>query len=211
MGIVIAFGVAFIFALLVLSEYNTSTSQESSGTQFKRGSKKVTQHQDTEDEGGALALTTSRNGKAVERKPTLKHEDIFSWQHVNYTVPVEGGERKLLDDVSGFVAPGRLTALMGESGAGKTTLLNVLALRTSVGVVTGDMLVNGRPLPVDFQSQSYVERLDPRAWLIGFRGYCQQMDTHVPFSTVREALLFSAKLRQPSSVPVAEKEAWYET
>ena len=36
------------------------------------------------------------------------------------------------------------------------------------------------------------------------------MDTHVPFSTVREALLFSAKLRQPSSVSIAEKEAWYE-
>jgi ATP-binding cassette subfamily G (WHITE) protein 2 (SNQ2) len=38
-------------------------------------------------------------------------------------------------------------------------------------------------------------------------GYVQQMDTHVPFSTVREALLFSAKLRQPPSVPLAEKEA----
>ena len=32
-----------------------------------------------------------------------------------------------------------------------------------------------------------------------FSGYCQQMDTHVPFSTVCEALLFSAKLRQPRS------------
>ena len=39
------------------------------------------------------------------------------------------------------------------------------------------------------------------------RGYVQQMDTHVPFATVREALLFSAKLRQPRSVPDAEKEA----
>jgi len=38
-------------------------------------------------------------------------------------------------------------------------------------------------------------------------GYCQQMDTHVPTDTVREALLFSAKLRQPASVPLAEKEA----
>lgn len=38
-------------------------------------------------------------------------------------------------------------------------------------------------------------------------GYVQQMDTHVPFSTVREALLFSARLRQPRSVSDAEKEA----
>lgn len=34
------------------------------------------------------------------------------------------------------------------------------------------------------------------------------MDTHVPFSTVREALLFSAGLRQPRLVPDAE-EAQY--
>jgi ABC-type multidrug transport system ATPase subunit len=40
-----------------------------------------------------------------------------------------------------------------------------------------------------------------------FRGYCQQLDTHVPEATVHEALMFSAKLRQPYSVPIAEKEA----
>ena len=33
------------------------------------------------------------------------------------------------------------------------------------------------------------------------------MDTHLPETTVREALLFSAKLRQPQSVSLAEKEA----
>ena len=39
------------------------------------------------------------------------------------------------------------------------------------------------------------------------RGYVQQMDTHLAQATVREALLFSAKLRQPPSVPLKEKEA----
>jgi len=39
------------------------------------------------------------------------------------------------------------------------------------------------------------------------RGYCQQMDTHEPNATVREALLFSARLRQPTSVPDEEKVA----
>jgi len=43
---------------------------------------------------------------------------------------------------------------MGESGAGKTMLLNVLAKRIDVGVVTGEMLVNGHALPADFQSQT---------------------------------------------------------
>ncbi len=83
--------------------------------------------------------------------------DIFSWRHVNYRVPIAGEEDKqLLDDVSGYVASGKLTALMGESGAGKTTLLNVLAQMNSTRVVTGEILVNGQPLPHDFQAQTYV-------------------------------------------------------
>jgi ABC-type multidrug transport system ATPase subunit len=48
---------------------------------------------------------------------------------------------------------------MGASGAGKTTLLDVLAQRTSVGVVTGDMLVSGEPFGADFQRQTgYVQQ-----------------------------------------------------
>jgi ABC-type multidrug transport system ATPase subunit len=34
-------------------------------------------------------------------------------------------------------------------------------------------------------------------------------DTHLPQATVREALLFSARLRQPEPVPSAELEAEY--
>ena len=79
---------------------------------------------------------------------------------------------------------------MGESGAGKTTLLNALAERFRTGVITGDRFVNGNVLPADFASQT---------------GYCQQMDIHLETSTVREALRFSAVLRQPASVSRGEK------
>ena len=71
-------------------------------------------------------------------------------------------------------------------------LLNVLSQRMSIGVVRGACLVNGHPLPANFRAQT---------------AYVQQMDTHIAETTVREALLFSARLRQPSSVPMAEKEA----
>jgi ATP-binding cassette subfamily G (WHITE) protein 2 (SNQ2) len=65
----------------------------------------------------------------------------------------------LLNNVHGYVKPGTLTALMGESGAGKTTLLNVLAQRVDTGTITGDMLVNGSPLDVSFQRRSgYVQQ-----------------------------------------------------
>jgi ATP-binding cassette subfamily G (WHITE) protein 2 (SNQ2) len=51
----------------------------------------------------------------------------FTWEKVDYTVPVPGGIRRLLHDVYGYVKPGTMTVLMGSSGAGKTTCLDVLA------------------------------------------------------------------------------------
>ncbi|KAK7465001.1 ATP-binding cassette transporter snq2 [Stygiomarasmius scandens] len=198
-GILLGFAFAFIGACMFFTEINTRTSTETSVVQYLRKSKRVIKPKASDEEkGSAIAVIEEVSNEKPSASPKdlasdLATTDVFSWQNICYTVPVKDGERKLLNSVSGFVAPGKLTALMGESGAGKTTLLNVLAQRVSTGVVTGDKFVNGQPLPRDFQSQT---------------GYCQQTDTHVPNQTVREALLFSAKLRQPISVPMAEKEAY---
>jgi hypothetical protein len=40
----------------------------------------------------------------------------FTWAGLNYTVPIKGGEKQLLNDIWGYVKPGSLTALMGASG-----------------------------------------------------------------------------------------------
>lgn len=125
----------------------------------------------------------------------LRVKDIFVWKDVDYVIPYEGGERRLLDNVSGYCIPGTLTALMGESGAGKTTLLNTLAQRIDFGVVTGDMLVNGKPLDLSFSRRT---------------GYVQQQDIHVIEVTVRESLQFAARLRRPTDVPDAEKLEYVE-
>ncbi|KAG2073832.1 hypothetical protein BDR04DRAFT_1178890 [Suillus decipiens] len=199
-GITIVFGFSFFMALLIASEYNTSTAFGSAVTLFKQGTRaiEVTATTDDEEKSSQLSIRPPsldngalRTAAAPLEKPT--NNDVFTWQHLQYVVSVSDGERRLLDDVSGYVVPGKLTALMGESGAGKTTLLNVLAERVDVGVVTGDRFVNGQILPADFQAQT---------------GYVQQMDTHLPQTTVREALMFSASLRQPESVPSAELEAY---
>ena len=123
-------------------------------------------------------------------------DEIFSWHNICYDIHVKGGTRRLLDNVSGFVAPGKMTALMGESGAGKTTLLNVLAQRVDTGVISGEFFVNGRALPKSFQADT---------------GYCQQQDVHIAQHTVREALQFSALLRQPRETPKHERLAYVET
>ena len=78
------------------------------------------------------------------------HRRTFTWEGINYHVPVPGGTKRLLHDVFGYVKPGTLTALMGASGAGKTTCLDVLAQRKNIGVVSGELLMDGRPLASDF-------------------------------------------------------------
>ncbi|KAJ1922714.1 ATP-binding cassette transporter snq2 [Tieghemiomyces parasiticus] len=122
----------------------------------------------------------------------------LSWQNIRYIVPgpkAKGGEIQLLNDISGYVKPGQMTALMGASGAGKTTLLDVLAQRKNVGRVEGEILLSGEPLTRALRRQT---------------GYCEQMDIHNPSTTVREALQFSAYLRQPAHVSKAEKDAFVE-
>jgi ATP-binding cassette subfamily G (WHITE) protein 2 (SNQ2) len=87
---------------------------------------------------------------APTKKGSFPDRKTFTWEKVNYVVPVPGGTRRLLHDVDGYIKPGTLTALMGASGAGKTTALDVLAQRKNVGVITGDLLVDGRPLGRSF-------------------------------------------------------------
>ncbi|TFK72093.1 pleiotropic drug resistance ABC transporter [Pluteus cervinus] len=197
-GIVLAFGTVFFISLLAFTEVNTATFSLASPVLFKRGGKWPARSHRLDEEAQTPAHGDSAAAPfdAGDREKAPLSTDIFSWKNLNYMIPVPGeAEKRLLDDISGYVAPGKLTALMGESGAGKTTLLNVLAQRADFGVVTGSMFVNGQVLPDGFQSQT---------------GYCQQLDIHVPTTTVREALLFSAKLRRPQSVTLAENETYVE-
>ena len=61
---------------------------------------------------------SNEKNQVMYEQPNLKVTKTFSWRHLNHTVSVSGERWLLLDDVSGFVAPGKLIALMGESGAG---------------------------------------------------------------------------------------------
>lgn len=125
----------------------------------------------------------------------IESKSVLTWENLDYDVPVPGGTRRLLNSVYGYVKPGQLTALMGASGAGKTTLLDVLAGRKNIGVIHGDILVDGIKPGKEFQRST---------------SYAEQLDTHDPSQTVREALRFSADLRQPITTPREEKYAYVE-
>lgn len=171
---------------------------------FKKGAgKKVisgSQTADTEkggDSGDSSAssgqLRTEKESDSVPR--STSNDEIFTWTDVEYSVPYEGSYRKLLNNVHGYVKPGVMIALMGASGAGKTTLLNTLSQRQTVGIVSGEMLVDGRPLGKEFQR---------------ITGFVEQQDLHDGTSTIREAIEFSAILRQERHIPQQDKLAYVE-
>ncbi|ETV87104.1 hypothetical protein H257_02102 [Aphanomyces astaci] len=122
-----------------------------------------------------------------------------AFQNLGYVVPnPKKGESDLhlLTNVTGYALPGTITALMGSTGAGKTTLMDVIAGRKTEGTTTGDILLNGYPA-TDLAMQQCT-------------GYCEQMDIHSESATFREALTFSALLRQPRDVSETSKLAFVE-
>ena len=128
-------------------------------------------------------------------KLNITSRAVLTWENLCYDVPVPSGQLRLLKDVFGYVRPGQLTALMGASGAGKTTLLDVLAARKNVGTISGDVLVDGIAPGTAFQRCT---------------SYAEQLDVHESTQTVREALRFSANLRQPYEVSQEEKYSYVE-
>jgi len=118
----------------------------------------------------------------------IRNTSVFTWKNLSYTVKTASGDRVLLI-MSGVGQTRHVRRADGSSGAGKTTLLDVLAQRKTEGTIQGSILVDGRPLSISFQRSA---------------GYCEQLDVHEPLATVREALEFSALLRQSSIFPGTE-------
>lgn len=207
-GIIIGFWIFFAVLTAIGMELQKPNADGGAVTIFKRGqapksvAMAMQKNEVPDEEKGDVKVATkvhddTRNSSDSEdaAKGVAANETVFTFQNVNYVIPYQGGERQLLKNVNGYVRPGQLTALMGASGAGKTTLLNTLAQRINFGVIRGDFLVDGRPLPKSFQRST---------------GFAEQMDVHEPTATVREAFRFSALLRQPKEVPITEKYDYVE-
>lgn len=198
LGIMIALMVFGCAVYLLASEYVTEERSKGEVLLFRRARKVPAPLKlDEEASSSNTRFSTGFNPKRVSALQSPAHiqkqTSVFHWDSVCYDIKIKKEERRILDEVDGWVRPGTLTALMGVTGAGKTTLLDVLADRVSMGVITGEMLVDGRPRDSGFQRKT---------------GYVQQQDLHLATSTVREALVFSAVLRQPAATPYAEKVAY---
>ena len=196
LGVIIALTVFLCGTYLFATEFISAQRSKGEVLVFPRGqvpglASKHDEEEQSNDRQTAQGTAAEETISGREIPASIqKQTAIFHWDSVNYDIKIKSEHRRLLDDVDGWVKPGTLTALMGASGAGKTTLLDVLASRVTMGIVTGRMLVNGHQRDSGFQRKT---------------GYVQQQDLHLSTSTVREALNFSALLRQPKTAPKKEK------
>lgn len=173
--------VFFIVMSTLVLEYKRYETPESSSLAQK----------ETHDEYEKVP-ETPRHSTAISIKDTEASTFTpltLSFINLWYSVPKPGEKNEeidLLKGVSGYAKPGTMTALMGSSGAGKTTLMDVIAGRKTGGRIRGQVLLNGYPA-----TELALRRCT---------GYCEQTDVHSEAATVREALAFSAFLRQSSDV-----------
>ena len=118
----------------------------------------------------------------------------LEWHDLTFTV--KDGAKTILSSCNGRAARGRMLAIMGPSGGGKTTLLNALAGNLKEGkrtALTGQLLCDG-------------EACGGAAEVSGLRmAFVAQEDTFYTQMTVRETLMFAARLRLPDSVSLVEK------
>jgi ABC-type multidrug transport system ATPase subunit len=128
-----------------------------------------------------------------ERKEGL----LVAFQDVEYTVKVNKEEKQILSNVSGFFAPGKMTALMGPSGSGKTALLDCIAGRKNAGALSGKATYNGATPTARMLKQK--------------TSYVEQFDTLVAELTVREMLMYAAELKLPQRITTAQKEERVDT
>ncbi|KAF3627192.1 hypothetical protein FXO38_28883 [Capsicum annuum] len=111
------------------------------------------------------------------------------------TLTLKGKNKHQLRCVSGKLLPSSVSAVMGPSGAGKTTFLLVLTGKAAGYTVTGVILINGKPKPV----QSYKKII----------GFVPQDDKVHENLTMEENLWFSARCRGRSKNYGAQNREHY--
>ncbi|XP_076812978.1 broad substrate specificity ATP-binding cassette transporter ABCG2-like isoform X2 [Clavelina lepadiformis] len=145
-----------------------------------------------DDNVDSVSLQIDSKNTSDERR------SVMSFHNLNYSVDIKQGacgscrastRKQILSDVSGIMKPG-LNAIMGPTGSGKSSLLDILAGRKDPAGLTGQVLINSKPLPTNFKRIS---------------GYVVQQDIVLGTLSVRENLWFSANLRLPRSVSKEQK------
>ncbi|KAH9712943.1 hypothetical protein KPL71_020188 [Citrus sinensis] len=131
----------------------------------------------------ALSSSVSRNDYVASSLKSKFDNGIFlTWKDLSVVVPSgkkENGKRAILQELTGYVEPGQILAIMGPSGR--------LSANTQQ---TGEILINGRKEMLAFGTSAYVT----------------QEDILMTTLTVMEAIYYSAQLQLPDSMSRSEKK-----
>merc|ERR1719291_1411324 len=124
-------------------------------------------------------------GVEIEKSDMALQGASLTFNDLAFSAVLPNGETKaILEPCSGHFEPGQLVAIMGPSGCGKSTLLDMLAMKKTAPYA-GQVFVNGHERdPILFQR------------IAAYVGQDDRMPAHW---TVREAIEFNARLKQPSA------------
>lgn len=130
---------------------------------------------------------TIEAGLATSSLPALS----LAWENLSFTVidKKTKEEKRIVNAMTGSLAPGSLCAILGASGCGKTSFLDAIAGRKPKNQISGTVYVNGR---ADV-SMKHVSK------------YCTQDDALFGNLTVRETLLYAARFNLPQATSEATK------
>lgn len=162
------------------------------------------QHQDTElfssEEDSSLYFTYS--GGCNELEVNNLHYEVDTAAQIpwyeklsEFKLPweIKGNKQTAINKLSLRVHSGQMLAVIGSSGCGKTSLLDIITCRDEGGTMTsGQVLINGKPNTPQLVKKSIA--------------HVRQDDRLLPHLTVRETLVFVAKLRLPAHFTQAERD-----
>ena len=131
-GMLLCFVFVFLSLYFIVVELNSKPPVVAEFLVFRKAHKPKYLEATSGDDREASVSSSGASTEPIyeEVNPsTVQQGAIVTWHNIDYIIQVKGQGKRLLDNISGFVEPGSLTALMGTSGAGKTTLLNVSVMR----------------------------------------------------------------------------------
>ncbi|KAL4641192.1 ATP-binding cassette sub-family G member 8 [Arapaima gigas] len=106
---------------------------------------------------------------------------------------IQGNKQMVFESLNLCVHSGQMLAVIGSSGCGKTSLLDIITCRDEGGSIkSGNVLINGQPSTPQLVRKSIA--------------HVRQDDRLLPHLTVRETLVFVAKLRLPTHFSQAQRD-----
>ncbi|POW23353.1 hypothetical protein PSHT_00303 [Puccinia striiformis] len=194
--VIVALIIAAFFGLVAFGFYRQRLARKTTGTPYSQTSaaarvewSNLRYHLPMKSGAGSILRRRKAPPASTADLEAIQSPTSKSSHSSHGPNPLSYGPQ-ILCGLSGSVEAGTMMAILGPSGAGKSTFLDVLAGQQKVGLVSGRRHIS---LPGEPDEPIVV-------------GFVDQSDILPPTSTVREALMFSARLKLPEHVSYDERE-----